>query len=67
MIIYFNNEPLKLSNTNMTLADLVKMKDIPSQGTAIAINDKLVKQDQWSVKTLNDQDRVTVITAAFGG
>lgn len=67
MIIYINDNPERLPNDYMTVADLVKWKEIPSQGTAIAINNKLIKQEQWSVKSLQDQDHVTVISAAFGG
>ena len=67
MTIIFNNENIQLPNEYMTLEDLAKWKNIPSQGSAIALNDKLVKHDNWSVTVLKDLDRVTVITAAFGG
>lgn len=67
MTILFNNTPLELPNDFMTLEDLVKWKNIPTQGTAIALNEKLIKQQQWSVIKLNNLDQVTVISAAFGG
>ena len=67
MIVIYNNETLSLPNDNMTLSELAKWKNIPLQGTAIAINDKLVKKDNWETTYLNNLDRVTVITAAFGG
>ena len=67
MNITFNNEIIQLPNDYMTLQDLAQWKQIPSQGSAIAINDKLIKHDKWSVTYLKDLDRVTVITAAFGG
>ena len=67
MTILFNDVPTQLPHNNMTVADLAVLKHIPQQGSAIAINDKLIKKDQWSVKTLNELDRVTVISAAFGG
>lgn len=67
MTILLNDIPIKLPCNTMTVADLVKWKQIPSQGTAIAINDKLIKQDQWSVKRLEEMNQVTVISAAFGG
>ena len=67
MIVIYNNETLSLPNDNMTLSDLAKWKNISLQGTAIAINDKLIKKDNWETTYLNNLDRVTVITAAFGG
>ena len=67
MTIFLNDTLTTLPHKQMTLSDLAKWKNLPSQGTAIALNDKLIKQDLWSVTNLNDQDRVTVITAAFGG
>lgn len=67
MTILLNNNPLELPNDFMTLEDLVKWKNIPTQGTAIALNEKLIKQQQWSVIKLNNLDQVTVISAAFGG
>ena len=67
MTIFYNNNPENLPCDSMTVEDLATLKNIPQQGTAIAINDKLIKRDQWSVTPLKDLDRVTIITAAFGG
>lgn len=67
MTIIFNDQPTKLPNDYMTLADLAKWKNVPEQGSAIAVNDKLVKKDLWSVTPLKEMDQITVITAAFGG
>lgn len=67
MTIFFNNEPLQLPQATMTLEELSKLKNIPSQGTAIAVNDRLVKREKWSVYQLNPMDNVVVITAAYGG
>lgn len=67
MTIILNDVPVKLPNDLMNIEELVKWKGISSQGTAVALNDKLIKQDQWSVTTLKELDRVTVISAAYGG
>lgn len=67
MDIFFNNVLTKLPNETMTVKELAVWKNIPLQGSAIAINDKLIKHDKWAVTGLSDHDRVTVITAAFGG
>ncbi|MCH5225245.1 MAG: sulfur carrier protein ThiS [Muribaculaceae bacterium] len=67
MTIFYNNEPMELQGENITLTQLAEKKNIPSQGAAIAINDKLIKKDLWGVTILKPLDRVVVITAAFGG
>ncbi|MCH5227460.1 MAG: sulfur carrier protein ThiS [Muribaculaceae bacterium] len=67
MIIFLNNEPIDLPKEIETVKDLVSWKEIPQQGTAIAINDKLVTQRLWPVTSLKENDHVTVISAAFGG
>lgn len=67
MTVLLNNQPVLLPYDNMTVEEFANWKSIPFAGTAIAINDKLVKKDQWSVLFLKDMDQITVITAAFGG
>ncbi|MCH5223072.1 MAG: sulfur carrier protein ThiS [Muribaculaceae bacterium] len=67
MKIYLNNELIDLPNDYMTVEDLLKWKNISEQGTAVAINDKLLLKKDWPVKNLQDLMRVTVISAAFGG
>lgn len=67
MTIIYNNETLKLPQDNMTISELAKWKEIPSQGAAIALNDTLIKKNSWETTELKDMDKVVVITAAFGG
>ena len=67
MTVLINDNPVNLPNDYMTIADLVKWKEIPSQGTAIAINNKLIKQENWKITNLKDQDRITIISASYGG
>ncbi|MCM1153225.1 MAG: sulfur carrier protein ThiS [Muribaculum sp.] len=67
MKVYINNETLQLPAQILTVENLMKWKQIPEQGTAIAVNDKLVMKRNWSATLLHEDDRITVITAAFGG
>lgn len=67
MKILLNDVMTTLPNDYMTLDDLANWKGIPSQGTALALNNKLIKQELWKVTNLKDGDQVTVISAAFGG
>lgn len=67
MNITINNLPVKLPSDHMTVKDLAEWKHIPENGTAIAVNDEMVRKADWPLTKLNDLDRVTVISAAFGG
>ena len=65
--IFLNNELVALPNDYMTVADLMKWKNINPQGTAIAIDDKVIRKSAWNVTKLPPMSHVTVISAAFGG
>ena len=67
MRIILNDNPVDLPKNVTTVKDFVNWRQIPSQGTAIAINDKLLKQDLWPVTAFEDLDRITIISAAYGG
>lgn len=67
MNIILNNIPTPLPSGYMTIEDLVKWRNIKAAGTAIALNDKIVRKESWNLTRLSDMDRVTIISAAFGG
>lgn len=67
MDIILNDVLTPLPTGCITLEDLVRLKEIKLQGTAIAVNDKIIRKDKWDITKLSNLDRVTVITAAFGG
>ena len=67
MYIKFNNELINLPDNPTTVKELLDMKSISSNGTAVAINGKLAPRSRWEVITLSENDDVVVISAAFGG
>lgn len=67
MTIYINDMPELLPSDFMTVSDLIKHKNFKTAGTAVALNDKIIKKEKWDVTTLSDLDHVTIISAAFGG
>lgn len=67
MNILLNNIPTPLPRDFMTVEDLVKWKGIKPSGTAVAVNDKIIRKELWNLTKLSDLDRVTIISAAFGG
>ncbi len=67
MKILLNNIPTTLPADCFTIADLAAWRNVKPQGTAIALNDNIVKKESWELTKLSDLDRVTIISAAFGG
>lgn len=67
MRIRINDQPADLDATTATVADLLKSRNIPSGGTAVAINAKLVRREQWEITELKEGDNVMIISAAYGG
>lgn len=50
-----------------TIARLAEELGIPSGGTAIAVNGKMVPRTEWDGKALNEGDKILIIRAACGG
>lgn len=67
MDIILNNLPTKLPANVTDINELVVWKGIKTQGTAIAVNDKLIKKIDWKNTLIHPLDRVTIISIAFGG
>lgn len=67
MNIILNNIPTPLPKDYMSVEDLVKWKGVKPIGTAVAINDKIIRKESWPLTRLSELDRVTIISAAFGG
>ena len=67
MKIFLNDIITDLPKDNMSIADLLEWKGIKSSGTAVAVNNRHIRKDLWSVNRLEQNDRVTIINGAFGG
>lgn len=67
MIVTINNETVKLPDSRISVEDVLALRNVKKSGTAVAINNRLVKQDKWNITFLNDADNITIISAAFGG
>ncbi|MBP3353882.1 MAG: sulfur carrier protein ThiS [Bacteroidales bacterium] len=67
MKILLNKESFELKE-NATLADLLKSANINEfNGIAIAVNNSVVRRDNWNNTMLKDGDKVTIIKAVCGG
>ncbi|MDE5675109.1 MAG: sulfur carrier protein ThiS [Muribaculaceae bacterium] len=67
MKILLNNILTPLPSDHMTVAEFITWKGISQSGTAVAINDHIIRKEMWDTTSFQDLDRVTVISAAFGG
>lgn len=66
MKISVNNKETEMANGS-TLADLAAQLELPAQGVAIAVNNKMVPRTQWNDTILNENDSLVIIKAACGG
>ena len=68
MNITVNNKSISLPSAHSVAQLLAFMNISVSRGTvAVAINDEIVPQDQWSIHSVLENDHVTVVAPAQGG
>lgn len=51
----------------MSVAELLTHEKVPSAGTAVAINGKIVRRHEWENRMLSGGEDVIIIQAAYGG
>ena len=66
MKILVNNKETELTQGN-TLADVARQLELPAQGVAIALNNRLLPRAQWAAQPVKDGDSLVIIKAACGG
>ena len=66
MQVYLNQKETEVPE-GTTVKGLLDRQQIAAEGTAIAIDNKLVPKSEWSNRTLADGDKITLIRATFGG
>lgn len=66
MRISVNNKETDLQNGN-TVADLAAQLELPLQGVAVAVNNRMIPRKEWDTFTLNEGDNLVIIKAACGG
>jgi len=66
MYIKVNNENQEILN-NTTIQMLVDNLKIQTNGIAIAINNSVVKKNDWDSKILQQEDAVLIIKSTQGG
>ncbi|MDM8269681.1 sulfur carrier protein ThiS [Barnesiella viscericola] len=66
MKVYINQNETEVPE-GITVKELLDRQQIAAEGTAMAIDNKLVPKSEWSNRTLADGDKITLIRATFGG
>lgn len=49
------------------LAELLAELRVPAQGTAVAINDRVVPKSEYATRRICEGDRIEIIVAVAGG
>lgn len=65
MKIYINKQETETAAG--TVEELAQTLGLPERGVALAINNAIVQRSQWAQTYLSEEDRITIIKAAFGG
>ena len=66
MKIYINQKEIEVQD-NISVKELLDMQQIAIEGTATAIDNKLVPKNEWNDRILTDGNKITIIRATFGG
>ena len=66
MKIYINQKEIEVQD-NISVKELLDMQQVAIEGTAIAIDNKLVPGGEWNDRILTDGNKITIIRATFGG
>ena len=66
MKIYINQKEIEVQDS-ISVKELLEMQQLTIQGTAIAIDNKLVPKNEWNDRILTEGNKITIIRATFGG
>lgn len=65
--VFINDTATTLPDNVTNLEELLAWKGIPAEGTAVALNDRLIIARNRAVTAIANGDRITIISATFGG
>ena len=66
MKVQVNNKEVEMI-PDSTLTQLTAHLELPVQGIAIAVNNKMIPRTEWERFTLHENDNLVIIKAACGG
>lgn len=66
MKVFLNNKEICVG-TRVTVMELLARQNLHTSNVAVAVNNKVVLRPDWEGTFLSENDKVTVIAAAYGG
>ena len=66
MKIKVNNKETELTQGN-NVASLAQQLELPQQGVAVALNNRMIPRGQWAEQEFKEGDSIVIIKAACGG
>ena len=66
MKVQVNNKEVEIT-PDSTLTQLTAQLELPVQGIAIAVNNKMIPRTEWEGFILHENDNLVIIKAACGG
>lgn len=67
MKIYINSKFQEIPDNVETIELLLDHLKVAKEGTGVGVNNVLIPSKEWSLKRLNPEDNVIIITATYGG
>lgn len=67
MKVYINSTLREIPDSVNTVGKLIDHLRMPRTGTGIGINNALVPAKNWDTTQLQQEDRILIISAAYGG
>jgi sulfur carrier protein len=68
MQILLNGQATSTNSEKLTLSEFLQEQNIfQTEGTAIAINEKVIPKQNWNNQAIYENDRITIIKAVQGG
>lgn len=66
MKLFVNSKEYQLAD-NASVATLAEELQLPKSGVAVAVNNQIVKKDEWQSTVLKENDKIIIIKAVCGG
>lgn len=67
MNITLNREPVELPQEEPTVQRLMEERGLPHRSVVVAVNDEVLRRDEWPTRKVREGDSVEIIHAVAGG